>query len=182
MKKMKYILSLMLVLVLASCKEGTDFDIEYTPLAPIGGQYVVTVSYGIDETKTDAEFWASPSNVTEVGQMYATLSNTTAMDTDKAWIRVGSYSAKNMYNVNAKVGIDMSTYKFEGVGVDDFVGNSATPVDKATISGYCTHNDYKAPSGTVTDYICVIYSRSDYPGYHFKAEGWKYTGWAEDDY
>lgn len=182
MKKMKYILGLMLMVVLASCKEGTDFDIEYTPLAPIGGQYVVTISYGIDETKTDAEFWASPTDVQELGQIYAFLSNTTAMDTDKAWIRVGNYSAKQYYNINAKIDIDMKTYKFGGANVGNYVGNSATPVDNATVSGFCTHNEYTAPSGTVTDYICFTYSRSDYPGYHFKAEGWKYTGWAEDDY
>jgi hypothetical protein len=182
MKKLIYIYSLVLAWIMASCTEGTDFDIEYTPIAPIGGQYVVTISYGYDENKTDAEFWMNPTNVQEQGQTYAFLSNTTDFDVDKAWIRVGSYSAKNSYNINTKISIDMKNYKFSGSAVDNFVGNSATAVDKVTVEGYCTHNEFVAPSGATTDYISFTYSRTDAPGYHFKAEGWKYTGWAEDDY
>lgn len=182
MKKLKYILGLMLVSLLVSCTEGTDFDIDYTPIAPIGGQYVVTISYGYDENKTDAEFWANPTGVQEIGQIYAFLSNTTDMDKDKAWIRVGNYRGAEDHNINAKIAIDMSSFKFSGSSVDNFVGNSASAVDKVTVDGYCTHNQYTTPSGSVTDYISFTYSRTNAPGYHYKAEGWKYTGWEDDDY
>ena len=182
MKKLIYMCLLVCGMLLTACTEGTDFDIDYTPLAPIGGQYVVTITCGYDENKTDAEFWANPTDVEEVGQIYAFLSNTTDYDTDKAWIRVGNYSGKAAYNINAKISINMKDFTFSGVDVDDFVGNSATPVDKATVSGFCTHNQFTAPSGATTDYISFTYSRTGAPGYHFKAEGWKYTGWEEDDY
>lgn len=172
----------MLIWILASCTEGTDFDINYTPIAPIGGQYVVTVSYGFDKTKSDVEFWADPTNVKDSLQIYAYLSNTTFFDTDSAWVRIGSYSARNGYNINTKVFIDMSNYSFSGLNINNFVGNSITPVDSVTINGFCTHNNFVAPSGATTDYISFIYSRTDLPGYHWKVEGWKYTGWAEDDY
>lgn len=190
MKKLLFIISMLaVVLSFNSCTEGTDFDIDYTPIAPIGGQYDVIIYYGVDASMTDEQFWAShdinSSDVTqlnEYGDIYAYLSNTTDYDADKAWIRVGSYSAKNEYNINAKVSIDMNTYKFFGTNVDDFVGNSATPVDQATVNGFCTHNQYKTEgSGTVTDYIEFTYSRTGAPGYHYKAVGFKYTGWDEDE-
>lgn len=182
MNTLKYLFGLMLLCAMASCTEGTDFDVDYTPIAPIGGHYVVTISYGIDPTKTDAEFWANPKDVVVLGQTYAFLSNTTNFDKDKAWIRVGSYTANSKQNINAKVTIDMNTFKFAGTAVDNFSGNVVTAADKATVSGFCTHNDFEAPSGAITDFISFIYSRTSAPGYHYKAEGWKYTGWEEDDY
>lgn len=178
---------LAVALSFSGCKEGTDFDIEYTPIAPIGGMYDIIIYQGYDETKTDAEFWATATDddieqLNEYGDIYALLSNTTDYDNDKAWIRVGSYNAKKNYNINAKVTIDMSTYKFYGTNVDDFVGNSATPVDQATVNGFCTHNQYTTEaSGTLTDYIEFTYSRTGAPGYHYKAVGFKYTGWTEDE-
>lgn len=187
MKKVIYMLGLVFVSLLSACTEGTDYDIDYTPIAPIGGQYKITLVRGYDPTKTDAEYWASnPTDVDTIAKttdrsvLYAFLSNTTDYDKDKAWIRVGSYSAKTAYAINAKVSIDMSSYKFGGTGVDDFVGNSATAVDQATVDGYCGHNTYTTVSGTVTDEITFTYSRTGQPGYHYKAHGFKYTGWAED--
>ena len=188
MKKLIYLFSMLAVaLTFGGCKEGTDFDIDYTPIAPIGGMYDIIIYQGYDENKTDAEFWATATDadieqLNEYGDIYAYLSNTTDYDKDKAWIRVGGYSAKKEYNINAKVTIDMSTYKFYGTNVEDFVGNSATPVDQATVNGFCTHNQYKTEaSGTVTDYIEFTYSRTGAPGYHYKAVGFKYTGWTEDE-
>ena len=54
MKKFIYLFSMLAVaLSFGGCKEGTDFDIEYTPIAPIGGQYDVIIYEGYDENKTD---------------------------------------------------------------------------------------------------------------------------------
>ena len=158
------------LLSLAACTEGSDYDIDYTPIAPVGGQYVVTVYSSHQD-----------SAYTEVTQTYAFLSNTSDYDTDKAWIRVGGYNAKNAYNINAKVNIDMATYTFEGTMVPDYIGNSAVPTDSVTLTGYATHNEYTTPSGTITDFISFEWSRSDQPDYKYKAEGWKYTGWDGDD-
>ena len=188
MKKFIYLFSMLAVAFsLGGCKEGTDFDIEYTPIAPIGGQYDVIIYEGYDENKTDAEFWATATpddyeQICDYGDVLVMLSNTTNYDKDKAWLRVGGLSAKKSFNINAKISIDMNTFKFSGVDVDDFIGNSATPVDKATVDGFCTHNQYKTEaSGTVTDYIEFTYSRTGAPGYHYKAIGFKYTGWTEDE-
>lgn len=183
MKKISYFFGMLIsVLMFSACSEGTDFDIEYTPLAPVGGQYFVTLYYGIDDTKTDEQFWSTAKegvDYEELGQINATLSNTTDFDTDKAWIRVGSRTTNSFYGVNAKVSINMANFTFEGTNVENVAGGAAA-VGNCTVKGYCTHNQFTAPSGAVTDYIEFTYSRSDQPGYHMKAVGWKYTGWEED--
>lgn len=184
-------MSLVLVAFFSSCKEGTDFDIDYTPIAPIGGQYKITLVKGYDPNKTAEEFWDSnpTQGIDTIAKtdgsvnktvLYAYLSNTTDYDKDKAWIRVGSYSAKTAYALNAKVAIDMDKYIFGGENVDTYIGNSATATGTAVIYGKCGHNTYTTVSGTVTDEISFVYTRSDQPGVHYKAEGFKYTGWAED--
>lgn len=191
MKKILYFLSFVFVALFTACSEGDDFDIDYTPMAPVGGEYRINVERGYDASKTDAEYWASnPTDAefifktdgtgTTSGVLYAYLSNTTDYDKDKAWIRVGSAASKAAYAINAKVSIDMSSYTFGGENVDDFIGNSATATDKVTVSGKCGHNTYTTVSGTVTDEISFTYSRSDQPGYHYRVTGFKSTGWAED--
>ena len=190
MKKIIYLLGLVLVTLFSGCKEGTDFDIQYTPLAPVGGQYKVNIIRGYDPSKTDAEYWASnPTDCDTLYKtdgslnktvMYAYFSNTSDYDTDKGWIRLGNYNDKGAYGVNAKVNVDMSNYTFSGTNLDNMLGNLATATDHVTISGKCGHNTYTTVSGTVTDEIYFIYSRDSQPGYHYKAEGFKYTGWSED--
>ena len=105
---------LAVALSFGGCKEGTDFDIEYTPIAPIGGQYDIIIFEGYDENKTDAEFWATATpddyeQICEYGDIYAYLSNTTDYDKDKAWLRVGGRTSKSSYNINAKISIDMTS-------------------------------------------------------------------------
>ena len=190
MKKLSYFLGLFVaVLAFTACNEGTDFDIDYTPIAPIGGQYEIIIYQGEDASMTDEQFWATHNinsedveQLNEFGEIYACLSNTTDYDSDKAWIRVGGTASKSAHNINAKISINMSDYTFGGTDVDDFVGNSATPVDKATVKGFCKRNGYTTEkSKTTTDYIEFIYSRTGAPGMHYKAIGFKYTYWGEDE-
>lgn len=190
MKKLSYLLGMFIAaLAFTSCNEGTDFDIDYTPIAPIGGQYDIIIYEGEDASMTDEQFWASHDinsedveQLNDYGDIYAYLSNTTDYDSDKAWLRVGSYSAKSSYNINAKISINMADYTFGGTDVDDFIGNSATPVDKATVKGFCKRNGITTEaSKTTTDYIEFTYSRTGAPGKHYKAIGFKYTYWAEDE-
>ena len=191
MKKLSYLWTVLVAaLAFSACTEGTDFEIDYTPIAPIGGEYIISIYKGEDPSVTDEQFWATHDitspDVEQISDytdgIYAYLSNTTDYDKDKAWIRIGSYNAKEDYSINAKVSIDMGSYKFFGTDVDDFIGNSATPVVKSTVNGFCTHNQYiTEASETKTDYIEFTYSRTGSPGLHFKVIGFKYTYWDEDE-
>ena len=114
MKKIFFLLALV-VMMFSACSEGTDFDIDYTPIAPIGGQYALNIEKGYDPSKTDAEYWDSnPSDVEEICKVsdgvFGFLSNTTDYDKDKAWIRIGNYSTATEWAINAKVSINMNDY------------------------------------------------------------------------
>ena len=50
MKKIFFLLALV-VMMFSACSEGTDFDIDYTPIAPIGGQYALNIEKGYDPSK-----------------------------------------------------------------------------------------------------------------------------------
>ncbi len=131
MKKILYFLSFVFVALFTACSEGDDFDIDYTPIAPVGGEYTINIEKGYDPSKTDAEYWDSnPSDVEEICNVsdgvFGFLSNTTDYDKDKAWIRIGNYSTATEWAINAKVSINMSDYIFSGTDVDNFIGNSAT--------------------------------------------------------
>ena len=43
MKKILYFLSFVFVALFTACSEGDDFDIDYTPIAPVGGEYRINV-------------------------------------------------------------------------------------------------------------------------------------------
>lgn len=76
MKHLKYVI----LMLLASCSlvacnsEDMDYDIDYTAIHPLGGQYIVTVS----------------KDGADMGMMYCTIANTVSNDVDKCWVRVGS--------------------------------------------------------------------------------------------
>ena len=52
MKKILYFLSFVFVALFTACSEGDDFDIDYTPIAPVGGEYRINVERGYDASKT----------------------------------------------------------------------------------------------------------------------------------
>jgi len=77
MKKLRYIYMLLSCLwILTACNsEDLSYDIEYTPIHPLGGQYTVSVS-------------RNGAVVAEHVDCF--LANTSDYDTDKCWIRIGA--------------------------------------------------------------------------------------------
>ena len=63
--------------ILTACNsEDLSYDIEYTPIHPLGGQYTVSVS-------------RNGAVVAEHVDCF--LANTSDYDTDKCWIRIGTF-------------------------------------------------------------------------------------------
>lgn len=169
MKHLKYIFLMLLAsLSLMSCNsEDLDYDIEYTPIHPLGGQYVVTVS----------------KDGTEVGMMYCTIANTVSNDTDKCWVRVGSVTAANVFNINGKISCDVPALSFSGSNIENLAGNVASSTETFTLTdGKLELKGVTAPSGTIADKISFTYTTSKDPGATYSVVGWRYTGWPEDDY
>lgn len=83
MKRIKYAYLLLLscLWILTACNsEDLSYDIEYTPIHPLGGQYTVSIS-------------RNGAVIAEGVNCF--LANTTDYDTDKCWIRIGSYNSSN---------------------------------------------------------------------------------------
>lgn len=176
MKKLiNHLLLLTTVLfALTACNsEDRDYDIEYTPIHPLGGQYTV--------------------DITRNGELIAErvdcfLANTTEYDTDRCWIRIGSYNSANTpgdaehsYYINGKIKCDVSSLTFSGSDIENLAGNVASSSETFTLTdGQVELNGITTASGTVTDRISFTYTTSIDPGATYTVEGFRYTGWTED--
>ena len=168
MKHLKYIcLMLLASLSLVSCNsEDLDYNVDYTAIHPLGGQYVVTVS----------------RNGAEVEMTYVTIANTVSNDADKCWVRVGTVDDAENHNINGKLSCDVKALSFAGSGIENLAGNVASSTETFTLTdGKLELGAITAPSGTVADKISFTYTTSKDPGATYTLTGWRYTGWPEDD-
>lgn len=176
MKFIKNILWVLLAFTVVSCGID-DYKIDYTPIAPMGGQYrIISVT---DETGEELKSKISSSD------RYVFISNTTAYDKDKCWVRIGrySYASSNFASINGKVSCDVSNKQnmtFSGTNVENLGGNVASSTETFTVEGVVVENGAKCPSTEVTESITMTFTNSRFPGKTYKVTGWKYTGWPED--
>lgn len=172
MKKFIYIFTMLFAVVFSACNsEDLDYDIEYTPIHPMGGQYRISI---VDETGATVSV---PSSI------YCYLSNTSDNATDKCWIRIGNYntSAKTDYSINGKIACDVESLTFSGTAMN-LAGNVASSDENFTVAnGKIELNGATAPSGTVCDKISFTFTRENFPGKTYTVTGYRYTGWTETD-
>lgn len=168
MKQIKNLFVLLLTaLAITACNsEDFDYDIEYTPIHPLGGQYTVTVSC---------------NGTTVADGVMCTIANTIENDKDKCWIRIGTVSADQVYCINGKISCNVSTLSFSGSDVENLAGNVASSSDRFTLTdGTIALKGTTAPSGTVADKITFSYTTSRNQGAVYTVTGYRYTGWGED--
>jgi len=161
-----FILFLVAALTFTACNsEDNDYDIEYTAIHPLGGQYVVTIT-------RDGE---------KVTDTYCYLANTSANDADKCWVRIGSYNTSRTYCINGKISCDVKSLTFSGSDIENLAGNVASSTETFTLTnGKLELNGITTPSGTVTDKISFTYTTTKDPGATYTVSGYRYTGWPED--
>lgn len=169
---MKYYIYILLILVtslsITSCNsEDLDYNIKHTAIHPLGGQYVVTIS----------------KNSVKLAMAYCTVANTVDNEVDKCWVRIGSVTAANPYNINGKLNCDVKTLSFSGSNIENLAGNVTSSSASFTLTdGKVELNGITAPSGTVADKISFTYTTTKDPGVTYSVVGWRYTGWPDDDY
>ena len=172
MKKFIYIFTMLFAVVFSACNsEDLDYDIEYTPIHPMGGQYRISI---VDE---------AGATVSVPSSIYCYLSNTSDNATDKCWIRIGNYntSAKTDYSINGKIACDVESLTFSGTAMN-LAGNVASSDENFTVAnGKIELNGAAAPSGTVCDKISFTFTRENFPGKTYTVTGYRYTGWTETD-
>jgi len=169
MKTIKYIIITFLLSVgCFSCETYGDYEIEYTSIHPLGGRYRITVT---DEAGT------------QILRNYCDISNTVDESTTQCWVRIGAYNtaASNAYSINGKVNCDLSTLTFSGNNIENLAGNVVSSTATFTLTnGKVILKGTTAPSGTLVDAISFTFTNSRFPEKTYKAEGYRYTGWAED--
>lgn len=170
MKQINNILWLFFAIIaLASCDTySEDFDVEYTPIHPLGGQYRVHVT---DESGT------------EILKDFCYIANTSDNSSTECWIRIGDYNAdaQKAWAINGKIGCDVSALSFSGSNIENLAGNVVSSSETFSLSdGKIVLNGATAPSGTVMDKISFTFTNSRFPGKSFKVDGYRYTGWSGD--
>ncbi|MDR1403118.1 MAG: hypothetical protein LBJ60_05385 [Tannerellaceae bacterium] len=169
MKQLTYIFLLFLsLLTIASCETYGDYDIEYTPIHPLGGQYRIHVYDASGE---------------EIYTNYCYISNTENYSTNKCWIRIGAYNAGAAQNwaINGKINCDVSSLTFSGDEVENLAGNMDYSAETFSVTdGKVVLGGSTTPSNTKSDAISFSFTNSRFPGQTFRAEGYRYTGWSGD--
>lgn len=175
MKIIKYIYTcLIAMLSLTACNsEDFDYDIDYTPIHPLGGEYIISIN-------RDGE------NIAQGQKCF--VANTSEYDKDKCWIRIGSYNSANTpgdpkksFYINGKINCNVSTLSFEGSNIENLAGNVVSSNETFTLTdGKLVLNGTVTPSQTTTDKISFTYTTTVDPGATYTVEGYRYTGWGED--
>jgi len=169
MKHLKYIFTLLLAIVaLASCETYGDYEVDYTPIFPLSGQYRITI---YDQSGSD------------IYTNYCYIANTADYATDKCWIRIGAYNASDTteWAINGKISCDVKSLSFSGSSIENLAGNVPSSSETFSVTdGIVILNGATSPSNTTTDKISFSFTNSRFPGQTFKAEGYRYTGWSGD--
>ncbi|MDR1161582.1 MAG: hypothetical protein LBK45_04495 [Tannerellaceae bacterium] len=169
MKHLKYIFLLFLsLLTVASCETYGDYNIDYTPIHPLGGQYRIHVYDASGE---------------EIYTNYCYIGNTENYATDKCWIRIGAYnaSATQNWSINGKIDCNVGALTFSGSNIENLAGNVASSSETFSVTdGKVVLGGSTTPSNTKSDAISFTFTNSRFPGETFKAEGYRYTGWGGD--
>lgn len=177
MKSIKYLLFLTFALVVfASCDTYGDYDQEFAPTYPLGGQYYVKV---LDENNQEIPMHRMTSEgVTyNVYGTYMYLYNTAANDKDKIWIKLPS---DDLFDggILGKISCDVNSLTFSGTaGNMEADGNTAAGEFTVT-SGVMTEKSVTTPTNGKADGIELKYTLN---GKTYTVTGFRWTAWDEDE-
>ncbi len=166
MKQINKLLVILLALVtFSSCETYGDYEIEYTAIYPLCGEWVVNV------TGEDGDVLAE--GVT------CNTYNTTDDATDKMWIKMSV--ATNDWGVRGKIHCDVTSKSFDGDGIanllhaDDGINSTVT----FNISGKVIVDGYTTQANTKVDAIEFTLTQN---GKSMTVKGFRKTGWEGEDY
>ncbi len=171
MKKEKLILLVLgIVFILSSCETLKDPEVEYGPVYPLSAEWIVRF------IAPNAKVAADTSSFSTV-----TISNTADNSTSSLWIRkTGSNALVGAFTVKAACNVPEKTFSVSGgtntvLAAGTSVGTVTITEGKVITDGWDTNSGYKS------DKITFKIEDSRKPGKVYTAEGYRRTGWAEDE-
>ena len=166
MKQINKLLVILLALVtFSSCETYGDYEIEYTAIYPLCGEWVVNVT-------------GEDGGVLAEGVTCNTY-NTPDDATDKMWIKMSV--ATNDWGVRGKIHCDVASKSFDGDGIanllhaDDGINSTVT----FNISGKVIVDGYTTQANTKVDAIEFTLTQN---GKSMTVKGFRKTGWEGEDY
>lgn len=166
MKQINKLLVILLALVtFSSCETYGDYEIEYTAIYPLCGEWVVNVT-------------GEDGGVLAEGVTCNTY-NTIDDATDKMWIKMSV--ATNDWGVRGKIHCDVTSKSFDGDGIanllhaDDGINSTVT----FNISGKVIVDGYTTQANTKVDAIEFTLTQN---GKSMTVKGFRKTGWEGEDY
>ena len=166
MKQINKLLVILLALVtFSSCETYGDYEIEYTAIYPLCGEWVVNVT--------------GEDGVVLAEGVTCNTYNTTDDATDKMWIKMSV--ATNDWGVRGKIHCDVASKSFDGDGIanllhaDDGINSTVT----FNISGKVIVDGYTTQANTKVDAIEFTLTQN---GKSMTVKGFRKTGWEGEDY
>ncbi len=174
MRMIKKLFILCFILVFAaSCETYKDYEIEYSPVYPLSGEWVVRF--------TDTSVTPATS-----GLFILSTYNTAENSTDKMWIRATSTSA-TAANIaytgrfTGKINCNVAAKTFGGENTANTYYTTA-PLHTFTITGGTVLTDgYDTATGGKSDKITFTITDTRKPGKTITVSGFRRTRWLDDE-
>jgi hypothetical protein len=170
MKTLKKIFMLCLLLIFSiSCETYKDYEIEYSPVYPLCGEWVVKFT---DTSVTP--------NVTS-GLIVLSTFNTADNSVTQMWIRSTSTSSSFMGRFDGKINCNVEGKSFSGENVANTYYTTA-PVPTFTVTqGIIIIDGYNTATGGKSDKITFTMTDTRKPGKVYTVSGFRRTRWLEDE-
>lgn len=170
MKKIFYILSIVSVCLLASCKKE---EIGGTATQEMAGQWSVTCDGFANGAVQDEDIYG-------MGNFLVFTSNTAANKPTEMYLT--DDPDNKFWDFKCKIEVDLATLTFSATNAD----NLNYPCKITVTGGKIVKNGTKTPSGMPADYIefHVIFDDDDHVGADYDDlffHGFRYTGFAADE-
>lgn len=172
MKKNKISLFVLGILfMLTSCETLKEPTVEYGPVYPLSGEWIVRFIKPNPTVKADTSAFAT-----------VTTFNASDNSTNALWIRKTGTSATTISSFTVKSTCDVATKTFSGANLPSTVLSGGVSVGTCTVTqGSVVIDGWNTNSGHKSDKITFKIVDSRNPGVVYSAEGYRRTGWYEDE-
>lgn len=171
MKKNKISLFVLGILfMLTSCETLKEPTVEYGPVYPLSGEWIVRFIAPNPTIKADTSAFATLSTT-----------NDASNSTTSLWVRkTGANALVGAFTVKATCSVTDKT--FSGANLQSTVLSGGVSVGTCTITeGKVIIDGWNTNSGHKSDKITFKIVDSRKPGLVYTAEGYRRTGWYEDE-
>lgn len=172
MRKIKISLFVLSVFfALTSCETLKDPVVELGPVYPLSGEWIVRYIKPNPTVAADTSAFGTLSTFNDANN-----------STTNLWVRRTSTSTSTISSFTVKATCDVAAKTFSGTALVNTVLASGVSVGTATITdGKVITDGWNTKSGHKSDKISFKIEDSRKPGVIYTAEGYRRTGWYEDE-